>query len=293
MPDRVAVIVPAHDAADLLPDCLRSVIGQMLTGDELVVVDDASTDDTAAVCADLGVRVVRNTHGPGPYGARNCGVAATTAETLVFFDSRCRARPGWLDHHRRAVSAAGAGAGGQAISYSDVAVTHGGTAAGAIAAHMNPFGVATYRGLGFFPACNLAVPRSLWGSVGGFPEVRSGGDATFCHHAVEQGARLVADTETRVDWMPRDRVGDLLSQYHRYGRSFYGTRAVSPVTFTAHRLSLLPLRALGTFVGPLSRRSPVRARLGAAVVQTGFEVGGIRAAVDDFRLRRSIVAPRP
>ena len=285
---RVAVVIPAHDAAELLRDCLSSVIGQLLAGDELVVVDDRSTDDTLAVCAGAGVRAVPNTRAAGPYGARNRGVEVTEAEILVFFDSRCRARPGWLDHHRRAVSVAGV----PVISYSNVAVERGRSAAGAVAEHMNPFGVVTYRGLGFLPACNLAVPRSLWVSVGGFPEVRSGGDATFCRDAVAQGVRLDADPETRVDWTPRDRFADLLSQYHRYGGSFYGTRAASPLTFTAHRLSLLPVRAFGTFLGPPTRRSPLTARLGAAVVQTGFEVGGIRAAVADFRTRRSVLAPR-
>ncbi|MEH3154034.1 MAG: glycosyltransferase [Gordonia paraffinivorans] len=285
---RVAVVIPAHDAADLLRDCLPTVVGQLLEGDELVVVDDRSTDATLVACTETGVRAIPNTHADGPYGARNCGVEATDAEILVFFDSRCRARPGWLDQHRRAVSAVGR----PVISYSNVAVAGGGSAAGAVAEHMNPFGVATYRGLGFFPACNLAVRRSLWESLGGFPEVRSGGDATFCRRAVALGARFDADPDTRVDWTPRNRFADLLSQYHRYGASFYDTRAASPVTFTAHRLSLLPLRAFGTFLGPPSRRSPLAARLGAAVVQTGFEVGGIRAAVDDFRTRRSVLAPR-
>ncbi|GAA2056960.1 glycosyltransferase [Williamsia deligens] len=284
--DRVAVVIPAHDAAGLLRDCLESVIGQLLPDDELVVVDDRSTDATLSVCAEVGVRVVPNTHAPGPYGARNCGVGATDAELLVFFDSRCRARPGWLDHHRRALAAGS----DPVITYSDVAVRPGGSPAGAIAAHMNPFGTATYRGLGFFPACNLGVSRRLWASVGGFPEVRSGGDETLCRRAVVAGARLDGDSTTRVDWTPRERFGDLLSQYHRYGRSSYDPSAASPLGFAARRLPLLPIRALGTFVGPLSRRSRFSARMGAAAVQAGFEVGGLRAAAAALRSRTAVPA---
>ena len=282
MSSRMAVIIPAHDAADLLGDCLRSVIGQLLPGDELVVVDDRSSDATGTVCAEVGVRVVPNTHAAGPYGARNCGVEATDADLLVFFDSRCRARPGWLDQHRRGL----AGDDGPVITYSDVAVLGETSTAGAVAAHLNPFGVATYRGLGFYPACNLGASRALWATIGGFREVRGGADATFCHDAVALGATFSVDTDTRVDWQPRERIGDLLSQYHRYGRDSYRTRAGSPVSFAAGRLPLVPLRALGTFLGPPSRRSSATARLGAALVQTAFEVGGIRAAATDLRTRR-------
>jgi len=62
---RWSVVIPAHNCADLLVPCLESVLGQVSHRDdvEVVVVDDGSTDDPAAVVARVGagrVRLVRN-----------------------------------------------------------------------------------------------------------------------------------------------------------------------------------------------------------------------------------------
>src|SRR5205823_3162308 len=63
---------------------------------EVVVVDDASTDATAATARDAGARVVRLERAGGPAAARNAGVAATSAPLLAFTDADCEPAPGWL-----------------------------------------------------------------------------------------------------------------------------------------------------------------------------------------------------
>src|SRR5690606_25302334 len=76
---RLSVIVLAHNAAALLPDTLAALGRSSLPRDqwELLVVDDASTDDTAAVATALGAdRVIRLSGSPrGPGGARNAAAA--------------------------------------------------------------------------------------------------------------------------------------------------------------------------------------------------------------------------
>ena len=59
------------------------------------MVDDHSTDDTAAVAASLGARVIRHTENRGPAEARNTALAATECEWLAFLDSDDE----WLPHH--------------------------------------------------------------------------------------------------------------------------------------------------------------------------------------------------
>ena len=65
-----AVVVPARDEALVLPALLASVAGQLREGDELVVVDDASADETAAVARLGGAQVVAAPvlHPPGTFG---------------------------------------------------------------------------------------------------------------------------------------------------------------------------------------------------------------------------------
>jgi GT2 family glycosyltransferase len=59
------------------------------------VVDNASTDDTAAVAARLGARVASEPR-PSRSRARNAGVAAASADRIAFIDAECEAEPGWL-----------------------------------------------------------------------------------------------------------------------------------------------------------------------------------------------------
>lgn len=84
---RVAVVVPVRDGARFLAEALASVLGQTRAPDEVVVVDDGSTDGSGEIAASAGapVRVIHQ-EGLGPAAARNRGAAATRAEFLSFLD---------------------------------------------------------------------------------------------------------------------------------------------------------------------------------------------------------------
>jgi glycosyltransferase involved in cell wall biosynthesis len=99
---RVSVVVPAHDAAATVADAIRSVLAQTRPADEIVVVDDGSTDDTVAVVRSFGgaVRLVSQPQS-GPSSARNAGAAATTGEWLAFLDADDAWHPAKLERQLR------------------------------------------------------------------------------------------------------------------------------------------------------------------------------------------------
>lgn len=86
----LSVIVPAHGGTDVLRKSLPALLASDLPREawELIVVDDASTDDTSLVAgeyADVVVELVGNPNGPGY--ARNRGVEVSRGEVLVFIDA--------------------------------------------------------------------------------------------------------------------------------------------------------------------------------------------------------------
>lgn len=93
---RFSVIVCAHNEAHYLSACLHSLLAQTRLPDEILVVNNASTDATGAVARQVPhVRVVDEPR-KGLVVARETGRHATTGDVLVYLDADCRAPVTWL-----------------------------------------------------------------------------------------------------------------------------------------------------------------------------------------------------
>lgn len=87
----LSVVVPVHDVEPYLGECLESLVAQTYANTEFLLVDDGSTDGSAAIIdsyADRDERfvVLRQPHG-GPGAARNNAVAQASGDYLAFLDS--------------------------------------------------------------------------------------------------------------------------------------------------------------------------------------------------------------
>jgi GT2 family glycosyltransferase len=99
---RVSVIIAAYNAADCIREALASVQAQTERDHEVLVIDDASTDATAAVVAavagdDPRVRLLRAPVNAGPGAARNLGLAAARGEWIAPLDADDRFQPQRLE----------------------------------------------------------------------------------------------------------------------------------------------------------------------------------------------------
>jgi glycosyltransferase involved in cell wall biosynthesis len=93
----VAVIVCAYNEASLLPACLYSLLSQTRPPDDILVINNASTDDTGAVARAIpGVRVVDEPM-KGLVVARETARRHTTSDVLAYVDADCRAPITWLE----------------------------------------------------------------------------------------------------------------------------------------------------------------------------------------------------
>ena len=83
---KISVVIPAWNSAHFLPRSLGSVFAQTLRPREVIVVDDGSTDSTAATAEKLGAKVIRQANG-GSAAARNAGMAAADGDWIALLDA--------------------------------------------------------------------------------------------------------------------------------------------------------------------------------------------------------------
>jgi glycosyltransferase involved in cell wall biosynthesis len=92
----IATIVCAYNERQLLPGCLHSLLAQTRPPDDILVINNASTDETGAVARAVpGVRVVDEPN-KGLVVARETARRATQADIVAFVDADCRAPITWL-----------------------------------------------------------------------------------------------------------------------------------------------------------------------------------------------------
>lgn len=203
---RFSVVIPCHNAGATIHETLASVCAQTWPDWEAVVIDDGSTDDSAAVVENLGqrdtrIRLQRHPNG-GVSTARNRGAAAARGQILVFLDADDTLYP-------------------HTLSVLDLAFDACPDAIGAIGrvAFLDPDGKASGRHsalppptlkptavMGENPACtgsNLSIRREAFSVVGGF-------DANL-RHAEDQEWLLRVTAAGPVLGLPEILVGYRLS----------------------------------------------------------------------------------
>src|SRR5262245_41059871 len=83
---RVSVVMATHNPGTLIEETLRSLFAQTLADCELIIVDDASTDDSAERIRrydDPRIRLIRNSRNMGVANARNIGLDAARGEYVA------------------------------------------------------------------------------------------------------------------------------------------------------------------------------------------------------------------
>lgn len=87
--ETVAVVIPCHNYGEFLADAIDGVLAQTVQPQEIIVVDDASDDDTSATALSYKERGVQYIRGEwlSVGAARNAGLKATSADFLIFLDA--------------------------------------------------------------------------------------------------------------------------------------------------------------------------------------------------------------
>lgn len=181
----VSVVIPAFERAGQITAAVASALAQVPAPLEVIVIDDASNDDTARVAEAAGATVVRNQTNLGQGPTRNVGIRAAGAEWVAFLDSDDVWHAGHLgrlwSHRHDHVLVAAAGQG---------------TENGRIYGHPGP-GPLELDGPGdTLAGCNPVlcsgsmVRREVALAVGGFSDRRRAQDLEFVARVLERGTGL-------------------------------------------------------------------------------------------------------
>lgn len=92
---RISVIIPAHNAAPYLASAIESILAQTLPATDIWIVDDGSSDATAAVAQSFGdkIKFIQHETAQGSAGARNAALHAARGELIAFLDADDIAHP--------------------------------------------------------------------------------------------------------------------------------------------------------------------------------------------------------
>jgi glycosyltransferase involved in cell wall biosynthesis len=305
-PPAISVVVPAHNAEATLGATLRALCAQ--TGDfEVIVVDSASSDQTAAVAAavasgDGRVRVLSNPGGE-PASSRNVGVRAAGAPLIAFTDADCVPQPGWL------------AAGMSALRTADL-VQGRVLPAGPHRVWDRTLSVGHESGL--YETANLFIRREIaelaggFRSLPGFREMRPFGEDTwFAWRARRAGARTAFCADAVVHHAVVHRsVGGYVGEQRRRGHFPALVRAVPELRgaflyrrwFLSRQTAAFDLALAGAAGAVLARRRlgllatipylltlPLPRRPVAAVVQIGADAVGAAALARGSLAARTLV----
>lgn len=188
----ISVIIPVWNSAALLRRCLEALARQTLGPDcfEIIVVDNGSSDDSAAVANSFPGVVLLSEPRPGSYAARNRGLARARGDFIAFTDADCVPAPDWLE---QALAAARRHPGAGVLAGRIELFEEGESEGPAFTDYERLFSFPqSHAARGNCATANWMSPCAVFEQLGGFDEaLKSGGDRQMALRIKGTGMPLV------------------------------------------------------------------------------------------------------
>jgi glycosyltransferase involved in cell wall biosynthesis len=204
-----SVVIPARNAASTIDDQLAALVGQDHTGPwEVIVADNASTDDTARKAeqwsGQLPLRVVDATGRHGYSYPRNVGVAAARGDVIMFCDADDIVVPGWLRSMVEGLEHADIVAG----PLDRITLNQPKQYAWMAAEDLHQVALPeAYGHLPFVPGGNMGIRRAVFDALGGFDvRLRGGEDIDLSWRALRLGYKLGFARGAVIHYRLRDKA---------------------------------------------------------------------------------------
>jgi O-antigen biosynthesis protein len=215
---KISVIVCAHEAEATIGECLESTSRLDYPDYEVIVVDDGSSDRTAAIAADYPVRTL-SAPNQGLSAARNRGLSAASGEIVAYLDADAHPDRHWLRYLAFAFAdSEHVGIGGPNVPPpDDPPVAHCVASAPGGPIHV----LLSDTEAEHIPGCNMAFRTASLREIGGFDQRfrAAGDDVDVCWRLRDRGWTLGFSPAAMVWHHRRDSVKGYLRQQHGYGRA--------------------------------------------------------------------------
>ena len=219
---RISVIIPAYNEEQYIASCLKTVLDQDTPADEIIVVDNNSTDRTRAIASRFPVHVLSERQ-QGMIHARNAGFDAATGDVIVHCDADTRVPRDWITRIRRHFEEDRCDAlTGPAVPF------HAPPSIALPIRHSCALLKRLYLGHLPLQGCNKSLRRELWHRIRN--EVCTDADAVhedldLAIHIYRNGGRIVYDSRLMVYSSGRRAIERPLSFFFEYPLRFYRTVA--------------------------------------------------------------------
>jgi O-antigen biosynthesis protein len=215
---RISVVVCSYNGSRTIGECLEGLERLEYPDYEVIVVDDGSTDETAALAGAYPVRLIR-TENRGLSAARNTGMEAATGEIVAYIDDDAYPDPHWLTY----LAATFRGTTHAGVGGPNLPPPGDGMIAEAVAnAPGGPIHVLlSDTEAEHIPGCNMAFRKNCLEAIGGFdPRFRvAGDDVDVCWRLQQQGWTLGFSPAAVVWHHRRNSVRTYWKQQKGYGKA--------------------------------------------------------------------------
>ncbi len=247
-PARVSVVVPLYNHAAYIAAAIASILSQGSLVKEIIVIDDGSTDDSAAIMTELARQDERilfeRQVNQGAHATLNTGLARCTGDLLTILNSDDAYRPGRLTALAAALDAdAGADIAASGLEFMD---GEGKPIANSWYAESLAFyqagaelGVALLNGNFLMTTSNLMFRRSAWEAVGPFAALRYVHDLDWLLRALALGRRIVQVDKTLLRY--RIHGSNTISEDHSAVRAEWAIAAAAYLTVLWDRPGAAPI----------------------------------------------------
>ncbi|MDD5281879.1 MAG: glycosyltransferase [Candidatus Omnitrophica bacterium] len=217
---KVSLYVPCFNAEAYIKECLESIFMQSYPIDEVLIINDGSTDNTVGICSRFPVKIINHARNKGLFLARNTAFCVARNEFVASLDADCKARPDWLEKLMKYFSGTDvAGVGGKLIEKHNLCLADRWRAI-----HMSQsWGDRLIENPGYLAGSNNVYKRSAILQVGLYSEtyVSNYEDIDISKRLMSNGFKIIYSPEACIEHLRRDTIGSALKTYWHWAFHHY------------------------------------------------------------------------